>query len=102
GLNVVQSMVQEAGGAVTVTSTPGAGTTFRMTLPVTRSVIRVIRVLIEGELFSVPMVRVDHVAQLEPEGDSEKPEVTWNDRKHPVVVLASLLGLGEQWLPKGP
>ncbi len=44
GLNVVQSMVQEAGGAVTVSSVQGAGTMFRLTLPVTRSVIRVIRV----------------------------------------------------------
>lgn len=102
GLNVVQSMVQEAGGAVTVTSKLGAGTTFRLTLPVTRSVIRVIRVLANGELFSVPMVRVDRVARLEPEGDSEKPEVRWNDRVHPVIVLASILGLADQPLPKGP
>jgi two-component system sensor histidine kinase and response regulator WspE len=102
GLNVVQSMVQEAGGAVVVTSVPGAGTTFRLTLPVTRSVIRVIRILAEGELFSVPMVRVDRVAYLEPEGDVEKPAVTWNERTYPVVALATLLGLADQPLAKGP
>jgi len=102
GLNVVQSMVQEAGGAVTVTSTPGLGTTFRLRLPVTRSVIRVIRVMVEGEMFSIPMVRVDHVAVMEPGGTSDKPEVSWNDRQHPVVLLGSLLGLCEQALPKGP
>jgi two-component system, chemotaxis family, sensor histidine kinase and response regulator WspE len=102
GLNVVQSMVQEAGGAVTVTSTPGVGTTFRLRLPVTRSVIRVIRVMVEGEMFSIPMVRVDHVAVMEAEGTSDKPEVSWNDRQHPVVLLGSLLGLCEQALPKGP
>jgi two-component system sensor histidine kinase and response regulator WspE len=65
-------------------------------------VIRVIRILVEGELFSVPMTRVDHVAQLEPESDSEKPSVHWNDRAHPVVGLGPLLGLGDQPLPKGP
>ncbi len=102
GLNVVQSMVQEAGGAVTVTSSLGAGTVFRLTLPVTRSVIRVIRVLADGELFCVPMVRIDHVAHLEPEGDSEKLEVHRNDRAHPVIVLASMLGLNDKSLPKGP
>jgi two-component system sensor histidine kinase and response regulator WspE len=102
GLNVVQSMVQEAGGAVTVTSSLGAGTVFRLTLPVTRSVIRVIRVLADGELFSVPMVRIDHVAHLEPEGDSDQPHVRWNDREHPVIVLASILGLAGQSLLKGP
>ncbi|HEY1896589.1 MAG TPA: response regulator [Terracidiphilus sp.] len=102
GLNVVQSTVQEAGGAVMVTSSLGTGTVFRLTLPITRSVIRVIRALADGELFSVPMVRIDHVAHLEPEGDSEKLEVRWNERAHPVIVLASMLGLADKPLPKGP
>jgi two-component system sensor histidine kinase and response regulator WspE len=102
GLNVVQSMVQEAGGSVTVASTPGAGTTFRMKLPVTRSVVRVIRVLADGELFSVPMVRIDHVMHEEPGGNVERPTVMWNGRVHPVVPLAPLLGLSDQPLPKGP
>jgi two-component system sensor histidine kinase and response regulator WspE len=102
GLNVVQSMVHEAGGAVTVSSTQGAGTMFRLTLPITRSVIRVIRVLADGELFSVPMVRIDHVMHVEPEGDAERPRVMWNGRMHHVVPLASLLGLSDQPLPRGP
>ncbi len=40
--------------------------------------------------------------QHEPEGDAEKPQVTWNGRAHPVVPLASLLGLSDQPLPRGP
>jgi two-component system sensor histidine kinase and response regulator WspE len=75
---------------------------FRLTLPITRSVIRAIRVLAEGELFSVPIVRIDHVTHQEPEGDAEKPHVTWNGRAHPVVPLATLLGLSDQPLPRGP
>ncbi|HEY2859931.1 MAG TPA: response regulator [Terracidiphilus sp.] len=102
GLNVVQSMVQEAGGSVVVSSVRGSGTTFRLTLPVTRSVIRVIRVLAEGELFSVPMVRVDRVAYLEPDLDAEKAVVHCNERVYQVVALSSLLGLADQPLPKGP
>jgi len=102
GLDVVQSMAQEAGGAVTVTSTLDTGTVFRLTLPVTRSVVRVIRVLAGGEPFSVPMVRIDHVAHLEPQGNAEKPEVEWNGRNHPVILLASILGLGNHAMPKGP
>jgi two-component system sensor histidine kinase and response regulator WspE len=66
GLNVVQSMVQEAGGSVVVTSDPGVGTVFRMTLPVTRSVVKVLRVQVEGELYAVPLVRIDRVARMEP------------------------------------
>ena len=40
GLDVVQSMVHEVGGAVRVESVPGRGTTFELQLPVTRSVVR--------------------------------------------------------------
>jgi two-component system, chemotaxis family, sensor histidine kinase and response regulator WspE len=102
GLDVVQSTVQEAGGAVIVTSSLGAGTLFRLSLPITRSVIRVIRVLADGELFSVPMVRIDHVAYCEPQGDPDELVVLWNDRAHPVIVLASILGLADKPLPRGP
>jgi two-component system sensor histidine kinase and response regulator WspE len=102
GLNVVQSMVHEAGGAVTLTSASGTGTTFRLTLPVTRSVIRVIRVLAEGELFSIPMVRIDHVDYLEPRPEDEKFVVAWNGVDHPVISLATILGLSDKPLPKGP
>lgn len=102
GLNVVQSMVQEAGGAVTVASTPGAGTTFRLTLPVTRSVVRVIRVMADGEMFSVPMVRVDRVENMEWEGQEGKPVVRLNDRTYPVVSLAALLGFSDRGVPRGP
>ena len=66
GLNVVQSMVQEAGGSVTISSEVGAGTVFRLTLPVTRSVVKVIRVQVEGEFYAIPLVRIDRVIQLEP------------------------------------
>jgi two-component system sensor histidine kinase and response regulator WspE len=102
GLNVVQSMVHEAGGSVTLSSTPGAGATFRLTLPVTRSVIRVIRVSAEGEVFSIPMVRIDHVDHQEPKADGEKFVANWNGVDHPVVALASILGLSDKPLAKGP
>jgi len=102
GLNVVQSMVQEAGGSVVVHNTRGAGTEFRLTLPVTRSVIRAIRVLAEGEMYSIPMVRIDHIALIEVEGDEQHPIARWNDRPHPVIALASILGLSSRPLAKGP
>ncbi len=98
GLNVVQSMVQEAGGSVVVHSTRGAGTEFRLTLPVTRSVIRAIRVLAEGEMYCIPMVRIDHVALhgAGRAGRCKRPVAHWNDRAHPVIALASLLGLADR------
>lgn len=101
GLDVVQSMAQEAGGSVTVTSTPGAGTIFRMTLPVTRSVVRAIRVAVESELYCIPMVRIDRVACMEPQEQDGKPAAVWNERSYPIVKMASLLGLADRPMPAG-
>jgi two-component system sensor histidine kinase and response regulator WspE len=110
GLNVVQTMVQEAGGSVVVSSDPGYGTVFRMTLPVTRSVIKVIRVQVEGETYAVPLVRIDRVAQLSPTAPDDwdtptftpvETTVTVNGREVPVVQLGSLLGLANRPLPEG-
>jgi len=105
GLNVVQSMVQEAGGSVVVHSEPDTGTTFRLTLPVTRSVIRVIRIQVEGELYAVPLVRIDRVAQLEPIANptdlAALPTVEFNGARIPTVALGPLLGLSSRPLPSG-
>ena len=119
GLNVVQSMVQEAGGSVTVASEPGAGTVFRLTLPVTRSVIKVIRLQVEGEFYAVPLVRIDRVAHLEPtvtipaaigqpaDAGTSVQTGTWvqtiefNGQTLPVVALGTLLGLTTKPLLSG-
>jgi two-component system, chemotaxis family, sensor histidine kinase and response regulator WspE len=104
GLNVVQSMVQEAGGSVVVQSEPGAGTNFRLTLPVTRSVIRVIRIQVEGELYAVPLVRIDRVAHLEwvaSPDPAAAPTVEFNGANLPVVPLGPLLGLSIRSLASG-
>jgi two-component system, chemotaxis family, sensor histidine kinase and response regulator WspE len=104
GLNVVQSMVQEAGGSVVVLSEPRAGTTFRLTLPVTRSVIRVLRIQVEGEMYAVPLVRIDRVAEMETlaGADPSAPAtVEFNDARIPVVPLGPLLGLSTRPLSAG-
>jgi two-component system, chemotaxis family, sensor histidine kinase and response regulator WspE len=64
GLDVVQSMVHEAGGAVRVFSQIGKGTTFQMQLPITRSVIRGLLVQIGGEPYAFPLARIDHAVKI--------------------------------------
>jgi two-component system sensor histidine kinase and response regulator WspE len=92
GLNVVQSMTQDAGGSVTITSEFGVGTTFRLTLPVTRSVVKVLRVQAAGESYAVPLVRIDRVAHLQPFIRDTMQVIEYNHDHLPVVGLASLLG----------
>ena len=84
GLDVVQSMAQAVSGTVTLESDLGRGARFLLRLPVTRSVMRAILVRIAGELFALPLARLDRIvvipedqalpvqgrAQIELEGDS--------------------------------
>ena len=60
GLDAVQSVVQEVGGAVRVATQPGRGTTFTLQLPITRSVVRALLVEIAGEPYAVPLTRIEH------------------------------------------
>ena len=60
GLDAVQTVVQEVGGAVRVDTRPGRGTTFTLQLPITRSVVRALLVEIAGEPYAVPLTRIEH------------------------------------------
>ncbi len=67
GLNVVQAMVHEAGGSVSVKSEAGVGTTFKLTLPVTRSMVRCVRVRAGSDTFAAPLVRIEAICVATPE-----------------------------------
>jgi CheY-like chemotaxis protein len=58
GLDVVRTAVEEVGGTVDVTSVRGAGTTFRLTLPVTLGVVRCLVARVGAERYAVPVASV--------------------------------------------
>jgi two-component system sensor histidine kinase and response regulator WspE len=94
-------MVHEAGGSVTVASTPGEGTVFRVTLPVTRSVIKALRVQAEGEVYAVPLVRIDRVVHVDAIAGEQAPRVEIDGQSVPLVSLGALLDLSSRPLPTG-
>jgi chemotaxis protein histidine kinase CheA len=55
GLDVVHAAVEALGGAVDLRSTPGLGTTFMLTLPVTLGVLRCLIARIGGERYALPV-----------------------------------------------
>jgi two-component system sensor histidine kinase and response regulator WspE len=65
GLDTVRAMVHAEGGAVSVASEPGRGTTFHLRLPVTRSVARVLLVTVAGEPYAFPLARIGRVIECE-------------------------------------
>lgn len=64
GLDVVQSMVRDVGGRVSLSSTPGAGTVLTLQLPLTLSVVRALLFEVSGEPFALPLSRIDRVLEI--------------------------------------
>ncbi|MBV9292530.1 MAG: response regulator [Frankiales bacterium] len=55
GLDVVRAAVESLGGTVDLRTTPGAGTTFTLTLPVTLGVLRCLIARVGGERYALPV-----------------------------------------------
>jgi len=55
GMDVVRSSIQELGGRITITSEPGRGTTFSISLPLTLAVLDGMVVSAAGETLVVPL-----------------------------------------------
>lgn len=64
GLDVVQTMVQEAGGTLQVTTELGRGTAIHLQLPISRSVLRALLMEIAGETFALPLARIHRALKL--------------------------------------
>ncbi|HSG81708.1 MAG TPA: chemotaxis protein CheA [Gemmatimonadota bacterium] len=54
GLDVVNNSIRGLGGAVEVMTEKGAGTTFRMELPLTLAILRALLVEVGGQVYAVP------------------------------------------------
>ncbi|WOO39698.1 hybrid sensor histidine kinase/response regulator [Rubellicoccus peritrichatus] len=64
GLDVVQTMMQEIGGKVRVSSEVDHGTQFTIEVPITRSVVRALILEIDGEPYAFPLNRIVRTLQL--------------------------------------
>jgi two-component system chemotaxis sensor kinase CheA len=97
GLDVVRSRVEAMRGHVMLDFTPGAGTRFRLTVPVELSTIRAVLLQTADQIVAVPSHQVRTVKRV---GLDELPLVEGRRRLPtagaplPVVALAPLLGIG--------
>jgi len=103
GLDVVQSAVHESGGSVKIENRPGLGTTFHIALPVTRSLMRVMRIEIENETYAIPLNRLSRIATVivssEPDGSAT---VEAGETRVPVIHLMNALQSGGTLMQPGP
>jgi two-component system sensor histidine kinase and response regulator WspE len=66
GLDAVKTAVERLGGTVALSSVRGRSTTIRLRLPVTRSVVRALLVVVGGETWGVPLQQIDRIARADP------------------------------------
>jgi two-component system chemotaxis sensor kinase CheA len=95
GLDVVRSSLELIQGRVTVKSQPGAGTQFRIAVPITLAVVSSLLVAAGGQRFALPMHAVVSVLPPEPEQRwaGGRPIVLAGTAPVPLADLAATLGL---------
>jgi two-component system chemotaxis sensor kinase CheA len=64
GMDVVKSRVESIGGSVEARSTPGAGTTIKLTIPLTLTIINALIVRARGDRFAIPQVNLIELVRL--------------------------------------
>ncbi len=64
GLDIVRDMLHELGGNVNIENRPGRGVSFHLRLPVTRSVARVLLIEIGGEIYALPLNRIERLLKI--------------------------------------
>lgn len=96
GLAIVREKTERVGGTVSVESQPGAGTTFRLTLPLTLARFRGILVRVGESLFVLPTRHVQRVLRVSKEEikTAENCEtIRVNGRPAPAVRLSDIVGV---------
>lgn len=99
GMDVVKSNVERIGGVVDVVSTFGIGTTFKLRIPLTLSIIHALLVTSAGERYAVPQTSMIELIRLG--GDRIKTGIErihgasvhrYRGKLLPLVSLAQVLG----------
>jgi len=96
GLDVVRRKVTALGGSVVVESEPGKGTRFTLRMPQSLSLMKVLLVRIDDDVYGIPAIDVESVGRIDPEEITEVAgirAVRHRGRLLPVVALGPLLSL---------
>ncbi|MGB9965972.1 chemotaxis protein CheA [Halobacterium hubeiense] len=94
GMDVVRDTVSRLDGSVSVSSVPGEGTTFTMTLPVTVAIVKVLFVESGGEEYGIPIKTVDEISRMRQVKTVDGEEViTYDETVYPLVRLGEALNV---------
>lgn len=96
GLDVVRANLKKIGGSVTLENRPGRGCTFRLRLPLTLAMVRVLLVASGGETYGIPLPAVAETARVPASevhyGTNAERYINMRGRVLPLVTVAELFG----------
>ncbi len=94
GMDVVKAAIEGLGGTLDIDSSPGRGTSIRLELPRTTSIVKSLLITVCGEQFLIPISRIEKVVEVEScllYGST----FTIDGVDVPVAPLCGLLGMKE-------
>ncbi|MBN2002664.1 MAG: chemotaxis protein CheA [Anaerolineae bacterium] len=98
GLDVVNTNIKRLGGNVTVESVVGAGTTFRLTVPLTLAILQTMLVYVGKDIYAIPLTGIIESLYL---GDwkisnvKNNPVIYWRDQALPLLHLRKFFQLND-------
>jgi two-component system chemotaxis sensor kinase CheA len=95
GMDVVKTAIEKMNGRIDIESEPGAGTTFRISLPLTLAILPVLVVKHGAQPFAVPLAMVHEILSLEASALQHvggRASVVVRDQVLAVRSLGALLG----------
>ncbi len=100
GMDVVRANIEKVGGSIDVSSTPGAGTSVFLKLPLTLSIIAALTVGSGGQRYAIPRSYVEEIvfgnsSQIDFATVGERRFVTFRGKRVPCLSLDEVLGVGE-------
>jgi len=96
GMDVVKTNIAKLGGVIDLTSEPGIGTKFTVTLPITLAIISALMVRSSDRLFAIPLANVQEAVVLDPGAVREidgREMITLRGGTLPLCSLARLFDL---------
>lgn len=100
GMDVVRTNVERVGGTIELQSTPGAGTTFKIKVPLTLAIVPGLLVACGGERYAIAQANVRELVQVRLDGRTVGLERIGDATVYrlrgdllPLVELATVLGL---------
>ncbi|OGP52216.1 MAG: hypothetical protein A2Y79_13070 [Deltaproteobacteria bacterium RBG_13_43_22] len=97
GLDVVRDQISRLGGLIDISSSPGQGTTFSLSVPLTLAVMEGLRIDVGGESYLVPVASVLTVKAIQDQDiktvEARQEMIRFEERYIPAVRLETVLGV---------